>query len=94
MIALSERTRQHLRVLFAPDAQSEAERLLVSLDDFPTQSAHTPESLERLRFAALRVSAGVLTGLRDALALARADWRDLLMAADFGDADAHERWQP
>jgi hypothetical protein len=49
---------------------------------------------ERLRFAALRLSRGDLTGLADAIKLGNTDWRDLLMAADFGDVDAHSVWVP
>src|SRR5262249_23491957 len=53
------------------------------------------EDSERLRFAALRLSHGDLRALDEAIALGRTDWRDLLMAADFGyDTQAHERWVP
>jgi len=55
----------------------------------------TPQSLERIRFAALKLSAGDLMGLLEAIELAKADWRDLLMAAGFGeDVRAHEFWIP
>jgi hypothetical protein len=95
MVPLSARTREHLRTLFDATEREEAERLLSALDDAAKQAPRTPESLERLRFAALRVSAGTLVGLREALALARTDWRDLLMSAGFGyDVDAHAAWQP
>lgn len=60
---------------------------------FPTRlDAH---ALERYRFAALKLSGGDLEKLRQAVTLAKLDWRDLLMAADFGhDIHAHERWLP
>jgi hypothetical protein len=52
-------------------------------------------SLERIRFAALKLSAGNLEALRSAVGLANRDWRDLLMAAGFGrDVDAHRSWHP
>lgn len=48
---------------------------------------------ERVRFAAVKLSEGRLDKLRQAVELAKADWRDLLMAADFGeDIYEHERW--
>jgi hypothetical protein len=51
--------------------------------------------LERIRSAAVRVSGGVVGELREALALAALDWRDLLVAAEFADdVDAHVRWIP
>src|SRR5580704_7032158 len=40
--------------------------------------------LERVRFAALKVSKGDLRELQKAVKLAHTDWRDLLMAAGFG----------
>lgn len=51
--------------------------------------------LERFRFAVLKLSQGRLDILRRAIDLAQSDWRDLLMAADFGyDVTAHNRWLP
>ena len=51
--------------------------------------------LERFRFAALKLSEGKMDKPLDAVQLAKVDWRDLLMAADFGEnADAHSRWMP
>lgn len=51
--------------------------------------------LERVRFAALKLSTGSLAGLRRAVELAKLDARDLLMAAGFGhDVRAHEAWFP
>jgi len=73
MVPLSTRTREHLIFLFRDGEQANAERLLVGLEGDASPSARTPESLERLRFAALRVSGGTLTGLRGALDLATTD---------------------
>jgi hypothetical protein len=95
-IALSAATRQRLEALFAAEDAAEAERLLVERcgGELWTCEPATPTSLERLRFAALRFSGGDLRRLGEALELAHTDWRDLLMAADFGDVEAHRRWQP
>lgn len=49
--------------------------------------------LERVRFAALKLSKGDLRELKKAVKLAQTDWRDLLMAAGFGnDVNAHKKW--
>ena len=97
MIELSPPTKQHLDALFAPADVPEAEELLARecADNLPLTWNPTPSGLERLRFAALRLSEGRLDRLRDAIALAKTDWRDLLVAAGFADdIDAHRSWQP
>jgi hypothetical protein len=95
-LPLSPETRRRLELLFAPADRAEAETLLVdecgnnlfleNMDMF---------QLERFRFAALKLSAGNLPNLWQAVDLAQQDWRDLLMAAGFGeDVTEHERWVP
>lgn len=45
--------------------------------------------------AVLKLSAGDLDELDHAVALAKQDWRDLLVAAGFAnDPEAHRTWQP
>lgn len=52
----------------------------------------TSASLERLRFAALKLSQGDLSKLKEAIGFATVDWRDLLMNADFGYyVEAHDQ---
>ena len=49
--------------------------------------------LERLRFAAIKVSQGNMSKLHEAIHEAQIDWRDLLMEAGFGyDVNEHETW--
>jgi len=49
--------------------------------------------MERMRFATIKLSKGNIHKLLEAIDEARMDWRDLLMAADFGfDVNAHEVW--
>ena len=51
--------------------------------------------LERFRYAALKLSNGRLEQLRCATDIANLDWRDLLMAARFGEnVDSHREWLP
>ena len=49
--------------------------------------------MERVRFAAIKLSEGDIHKLQEAIVDARIDWRDLLMAAGFGsEVDAHTTW--
>jgi hypothetical protein len=94
---LSEQTRLRLKRLFAPEDRATAEQLLV--DECGNNLGFSRElnsiELERFRFAAMKLSQGNLMRLLDALKLAKTDWRDLLMAADFGlDVTEHLRWWP
>ncbi|MBN2197347.1 MAG: hypothetical protein JW751_31380 [Polyangiaceae bacterium] len=95
MIELSERTDALIRRLFLPPEQEKAEETLVAAcgSNLPFIQDADAAGLERIRFAALRLSRGDLGELRRAIDLAQADWRDLLMAAGFGrDPNAHEKW--
>ncbi len=98
MIELSPLTRDRVLTLFKTADVDGAERLLAHecAENLPMNSNDaTPARLERVRFAAIRVSGGSLDRLREAIRLAQIDWRDLLIAADFAlRVDAHERWHP
>jgi hypothetical protein len=49
--------------------------------------------IERVQAAVVKLSNGSLDNLATCTGLAQADWRDALIAADFGsDACAHELW--
>jgi hypothetical protein len=97
-IELSAGTSQRIALLFTASDVPEVARMLIErcgAELSPLGSRATPASLERLRYAALRLSGGDLRRLSEALDLAHTDWRDLLMAADFGhDIEAHQRWRP
>lgn len=97
MTELSTKTRHHIATLFAASDVEAAELMLVSRcgDGLPGMSGASPLVLERVRFAALRLSGGRLPDLAQAVALAETDWRDLLVAAGFADdTAAHLRWTP
>jgi hypothetical protein len=82
--------------MFGGDGRSEARDLLVEdCAELPGWHLRTPEGLERVRFAVLKLSGGTIAGLVDAICLAQTDWRDALVAAGFGyDVSAHEAWWP
>jgi hypothetical protein len=92
-IPLTPRLSAKLVQLFTDDDPALAERWLVTECGPSIPGGFTdPKLVERVRAAALKVSEGSLDGLARATDLAHSDWRDLLMAADFGSLDAHEAW--
>ena len=95
MVPLSRATHERVALLF-DDVAAATEALETECGDaLPMQEHATPESLERIRFAALKLSGGTLEGLAEAIRLAKTDWRDLLVAADFADdVEAHLAWMP
>jgi hypothetical protein len=96
-VPLSEETKRRLDALFVgDDAQKASDILVVECgNNLPFMEHVDAIGLERLRYAALKLSAGRLNALREAVELAKLDWRDLLMAAGFGyDVHAHRRWVP
>jgi len=96
MVPLSRATRERAAILFEGEAEAAcAELERECAENLPMQEHATPESLERIRFAALKSSGGTLAGLAAAIRLAKTDWRDLLVEADFADdVHAHLAWTP
>jgi hypothetical protein len=92
---LSPGTRRRVDHLFQPEDREAAAQLLVDEcgTGLPFCSDLDARALERVRYAALKVSEGDLSRLREAVSQANVDWRDLLVAAAFnGDVHAHESW--
>ena len=96
MIDLSQRTEKLLQKLF-PDEETRdlVRNVLVEecADNIPLIKNPSPEGMERIRFSVLKISAGDLQKFDEAIKLASLDWRDLFMAAGFGQGlDAHNKW--
>jgi hypothetical protein len=94
---LSLKTVDHVDALFAPEFREEVAELLSHQcgNNLPFCEKSDEFQLERIRFAALKLSRGDVRELQEAVKLAQTDWRDLLMAAGFGhDVNAHSRWSP
>ena len=94
---ITPRIREVINVLFLEADRAEAERLLFEDcgRNLPFCEDYQSEDLDRFRLAALKLSRGRLDKLIEAICLAQTDWRDLLMAADFGhDVKAHLKWKP
>jgi hypothetical protein len=97
MAGISPETQRRLDILFRPADRAEAARLLAEQcgNNLPFLENLNEQGLERFQFAALKLSGGDLSRLREAIDLAKTDWRDLLMAAGFGeDTRAHTFWMP
>ncbi len=95
MLKLSIKTKQVLKVMFSAERQDEARDLIESEcgRNIPFCESNSSEDMERIRFSVLKISEGDLHKLREAIDLARNDWRDLFMAAGFGhDTVEHVRW--
>mgnify|MGYP001244670969 CR=1 FL=1 len=87
--------QNRLGQLFPPADRAEAEALLerecgagqLFID------AKDQETITRVRCAVLKLSAGSLPALREAIRVARQDWRDSLVGADFAHRVlAHREW--
>jgi hypothetical protein len=91
---LSPQTQERIDLLFKEKIdREEVARLLIEEcgNNLPFLQDLDEHGLERFRFAVLKLSEGDLAKLKSALNLAKTDWRDLLVAADFAqDIKAHE----
>jgi hypothetical protein len=97
MIEISSPTRDHVQRLFSREQWSLVEELLRTRcgDNLPFVESDAKGLAQRIRFAVLKLSGGDLDRLYQAVDEAAVDWRDILMAAGFGnDARAHLRWKP
>ena len=94
MSRVTPRTHRLLEKLFSPQQQT---LLMTRLETECTPErlgckGWTPEQMERLWFAVLKLSFEQPERTDQAFQLAKADWRDLLMAAGFGmDLNAHNK---
>jgi hypothetical protein len=90
---ISQKTEERIALLFPHEWQRALVRAALSRQPFVNSTGEAAS--ERLQFAVLKLSEGNLDKLNRAVALAKHDWRDLLMAAGFGeDIKAHLAWLP
>ena len=95
MVPLSERTLKLIQRIFKEDLQSRVVDILENecADNLPFLENESSESLERFRFAVLKLGKSNISKLEDAIELAKEDWRDLLVAAKFANSvEAHRSW--
>jgi len=91
---LSAGTKARIDRLFAPNERAQAAALISErCTDLPGTRGWPREAIERIQFAALKVSCGSFPELVRAVQVANTDWRDLLVAAGFADdTQAHKYW--
>jgi|KBSSwiStaDraftv2_1062776.scaffolds.fasta_scaffold1313073_2 hypothetical protein len=99
MTPLTPAVIEKIDALFPPDSREAASRMLTEQcgADLPlsTLMGPDPSGFDRIRFAVLKLSRGDLQQLQREIESAHIDWRDTLMAAEFGeDIHAHLRWRP
>lgn len=95
VLELTLRTIQLVNILFEEDDREEVIELLEKecADNLPFHNKATPVNMERIRFAAIKVSSGQINKLYGAVDLAQKDWRDLLVYSGFANSDNdHEVW--
>ncbi|MGB4812820.1 MAG: hypothetical protein WBP13_10145 [Methylophilaceae bacterium] len=95
MSTLSHRTEQVIVQLFSPDTRSiVCERLANECSaEALGCTGWLPEQMERIWFAVLKLGLNDDDDFESAIQLAKTDWRDLLMAAGFGeDLKTHNKW--
>lgn len=94
-VDLTPRTKKVIAHFFPPSKASAIEQLLAEEcgSNLPLYKPSTPEGLERVRFAVLKISSGNEDKLMEAISLAKRDWRDVLVWAGFAnDLEAHNKW--
>lgn len=95
MVKLSAKSQKVLCVTFREEMRAAALLFLEQecADNLPLCEGYDSQQLERVRFAALKLSQGDLVKLAEAVNLAKIDWRDVLVAAGFAESvTAHEQW--
>ena len=97
VIPVSSNTERRVEALFA---KSDCRRVIAHLleecgDNLPMVDSSYHELAERIRFAVLKLSNGNFERLIEQTSEAAKDWRDTLMAAEFGeDTKALLAWEP
>src|SRR4051812_6362762 len=90
---LDSKVERRLTLLFSP-ADQERARLILLNECGTNIPGWNSAGLDRMQFAVLKLSDGNLDRLQGAVDLAKLDFRDLLMAAGFGDPNSYRSWHP
>ena len=91
-------THKSIRLVQKLFSNEDKEQAIILLKDecgnnLPFCEEYSPEALDRIRFAAIKISNGNLDQLKSAVIMANTDWRDLLVYANFAtDINMHNEW--
>ena len=97
MIPVSEETKKRVKALFPAEEREAVIDILFREcgDNLPLVDPSFAQLAERIRFAVIKLSAGEIAGLNKWVNIAKADWRDVLVAADFANGmEDHLAWWP
>ncbi|NLO09880.1 MAG: hypothetical protein GX129_08465 [Clostridiales bacterium] len=92
---ITKKSLELVNKLFSNEDKEQAIILLTNEcgNNLPYCEEYIPEELDRIRFAAIKISQGNIGQLESAIIMAKSDWRDLLMSADFAkDVNLHNIW--
>ena len=98
MLPLSSKTEFLVSTAFCESTDAYRREIVVLLEteigqNIPFCEEASPEDMERIRFAVIRLIAEDNMCQSAVIQLARTDWRDLLMAAEFAyNPGAHIAW--
>jgi len=95
MTAITQNTAKAISALFPAVVQNDviSELETKCSNNVPGCDSWTESQLERIWFAVLKLSNGEMNKLESFIKVANTDYRDLLMAAEFGsDLEAHNKW--
>lgn len=93
MFQLTDRVENMVKRLFPEVDRLAVRAILMEQVSETLPLVGNPREIERIQLAVLKVSRGEAGLFLEAAALARQDWRDVLMAAGFGnDVEAHLKW--
>ena len=82
-----------IECLFTPDERKTIAKLLIEECNAEKIYASSEAGIERIQLAVLKLSDSDTDKFLAAIELAQIDWRDVLMAAGFGnDLEAHLKW--
>ena len=82
-----------ISALFSPDDRETVAEMLIEECNAERLYTTSEAAIERIQLAVLKVSKGEIEKFLAAAELAQLDWRDILMAAGFGnDVKAHLKW--
>lgn len=91
-VQLTDKTLEILNIFFQGDKKIIVTNILKNKcgNNLPLCENFTPNQLERIRLAIIKLSEGQLERFNTAVELSNTDWRDLLFAADFDEANSHK----
>lgn len=94
-VSLSGRTIQLINKYFSDNDKSKVMQILMNecRNNLPLSGTWTVSEFERIWFAIIKVSDGQFDIFQRAVELAKIDWRDLLVSANFAsDVNLHMKW--